>query len=76
LPLLAAGERLELELNRLNMSENILEIRRNSSRGGLYREHNKRSNRLAAGSYYRSSQVRLRTLAANGVAINGPLTYK
>jgi hypothetical protein len=58
------------------MSENVLEIERNSSRRGLYREHNKRSNRLAAGSYYRSSQVRLRALVANSIATNGPLTYK
>jgi hypothetical protein len=64
---------LDLEPNRLNMSENVLEMKRNSSGGGLYREHNKRSNGLAAGSYRRSSQVRLRALAANGVATNGLL---
>jgi hypothetical protein len=61
---------LDLEPNRLNMLENILEIGRNSSGGGLYREHNKRSNRLAAESYRRSSQVRLRVLAANSGATN------
>jgi hypothetical protein len=39
LPLLAAGELLEAELNRLNMLAkcNVLEIGRNSSRGNLYK---------------------------------------